>query len=84
VRSGSSYAPSGGQVHSIVNISVHPSYNPKGFDYDVAVVKIDSTNPFDKAQVVPLTESGAELEYYQPLNVYGWDSPTVSICVFFL
>lgn len=76
VRVGSSDLESGGKIHTIKKIHVHPYYEP--FDYDFALLELDEPVFLsNKVQLVKLVEQGVDLDEGTFLNATGWGTTAV-------
>ncbi|KAG6460008.1 trypsin, alkaline C-like [Manduca sexta] len=49
VRSGSTFANSGGVVHNLNSFLIHPNYNSRTRDYDIAIMRTATTIAFNNA-----------------------------------
>lgn len=79
VRVGSTFANSGGIVHSVISITVHPGYNPRTIDNDVAILRTTGIIVYDKV-VKPASIAGTSynLADNQVVWAAGWGTTFVS------
>ncbi|MGX9576713.1 serine protease [Mesorhizobium sp. f-mel] len=59
----------GGVSIEATNFVVHEDYNPKTCEHDVALVRVDSTQP---AAVIPLATASTQIAIGENLTVTGW------------
>ncbi|CAH0592690.1 unnamed protein product [Chrysodeixis includens] len=73
VRAGSSYANSGGTVYTLSSIAIHPQYNSRTMDSDVAILRTSSQITFSSV-VQPASIAGANynLGDNQVVWAAGW------------
>lgn len=81
VRVGSAYANSGGVVHSLETIVIHPDYNTRNLDNDIAILRTIQNIVYVNNAVQPALIAGS---YYnlgddQPVWAAGWGTTSVSI-----
>ncbi|XP_022821659.1 trypsin, alkaline C-like [Spodoptera litura] len=73
IRVGSSYANSGGVVHNVAQIIVHPSYNSRSLDNDIGILRSASVFSFNNnVQPASIAGSNYNLGVNQPVWAAGW------------
>ncbi|KAJ8735779.1 hypothetical protein PYW07_007399 [Mythimna separata] len=73
VRVGSSFANSGGLVHTVIGIFVHPNYNPRTIDNDVAILRTTATIVFGSVvQPAPIAGVNYNLRDNDTVIAAGW------------
>jgi secreted trypsin-like serine protease len=60
----------GGGWSQVDEVVVHDDYNPKTFENDIALIKIDGGLP--KGKIIPLADAALKLTPGQELQVTGW------------
>uniref|UniRef100_A0A2H1VSQ2 SFRICE_013565 n=1 Tax=Spodoptera frugiperda TaxID=7108 RepID=A0A2H1VSQ2_SPOFR len=72
-RVGSSLPSSGGQVHAVNGILIHPSYRPNALDFDVAVLRSATEIQFNEfVQISYIPSARYVVPDNDPLWVAGW------------
>ncbi|KAI5651529.1 trypsin domain-containing protein [Phthorimaea operculella] len=75
VRVGSSFASSGGQVHTVERLINHPQYNAATFDHDIAVVHLATFIAFNSVvQQAVIAGPNYVLNNNDPVWGIGWGS----------
>ncbi|KAM3967798.1 trypsin CFT-1-like [Aphomia sociella] len=75
VRVGSTNANSGGSVHNVNQIIIHPSYNTRTMDSDVAILRVASTFAFNNnVRAASIAGSNYNLGDNQVVWATGWGS----------
>ena len=73
VRSGSSQASAGGDLHYVSNIYDHPQYSPNNFDYDFSILKIFGRIIFNTNQKpIKLPDEDDVTAEGVMVKVFGW------------
>ncbi|XP_022821653.1 trypsin, alkaline C-like [Spodoptera litura] len=73
VRVGSNWPTSGGQVHGVNGIIIHPLYRPNSLDHDLALLRVSADIHFDNyAQPAWIPTSRYFVPDNDPLWVAGW------------
>ncbi|KAI5644995.1 trypsin domain-containing protein [Phthorimaea operculella] len=73
IRVGSTFASSGGQVHSALLLINHPQYNPSTFDNDIAVVHLATFMTFSAlVRQAQIAGPNYVLETNDPIWSIGW------------
>ncbi|XP_045509291.1 trypsin CFT-1-like isoform X1 [Colias croceus] len=75
IRVGSSFANTGGKVHNVQSIILHPYFNPGSLDSDIAILR--STKKFEfnnTVQAGVIAGSSYMLNDNQPVWAVGWGS----------
>lgn len=81
-RVGSTWANSGGVVHSVSSIINHPSYNRNTWDNDIAILRSASTIGFNNnVRAVSIAGSNYNLADNQVVWAAGWGLTSVSLFV---
>lgn len=78
---GSSFANRGGIVHTLASIAVHPKYNPRTIDNDVAILRTAGIIVFGQV-VQPASIAGSNyiLADNEVVWAAGWGTTAVSYC----
>ncbi|KAJ8736117.1 hypothetical protein PYW08_006773 [Mythimna loreyi] len=73
IRVGSTNANSGGTVHNVNQIIIHPQYNTNTNNNDIAVLRSASTFSFsNRVRAAPIAGSNYNLADNQPVWATGW------------
>lgn len=64
----------GGDVHNVAVAKIHPRYNPITYDYDVALLQLNTSIRIDDytKQEITLPFFGERLPERTPVLVSGW------------
>lgn len=82
---GSSFASSGGVVHTAQQIITHPNFNINSLDNDIALLRLASIVTFTQsAQAGFIAGTGYIVPDNHPLWVIGWGNTEVIIVWFLL
>ncbi|KAJ8932949.1 hypothetical protein NQ314_014328 [Rhamnusium bicolor] len=77
VRIGSSYVGSGGEVITVLSTIIHPNYDERTYDYDIALLSLSSSatsNVIARAIALPSTQTGPNAG--QTATITGWGALT--------
>ncbi|XP_043267826.1 trypsin-7-like [Venturia canescens] len=75
VRLGSKLYYTGGRIHEIESIEIHPNYDEITWDYDVGLLKLRETIIFsEKVQPIRLPKADCVLQAGSILEIVGWGS----------
>ncbi|KAJ8977375.1 hypothetical protein NQ317_007450, partial [Molorchus minor] len=72
VRAGSSSKSIGGEIVDIIEVILHPQYDPSTVDFDFAVCRLASPITVIDAVPVPLPEPNHPIEAGQIAHISGW------------
>lgn len=81
IRVGSSRHDSGGVVYNVTKIIRHPKHDEQTFDFDVALVRVNTPIKFTvcNSKSVKIEEKGIETPPGKMVQVTGWGAEQVSI-----
>lgn len=79
IRVGSTTAHSGGTIHGVEQVTIHPKWNKMTVDSDVAIMRTSTTITYSKAvQPAKLADSTYHLLDNEPVWAVGWGLTAVS------
>lgn len=86
VRTGSTNSDSGGRLYYTPSYKIHPKYNAKSSDYDVAYVDLKRNIQLDgtKTKAVKLIEANTAVEPGTEIVISGWGDTSVSTTSLFI
>lgn len=83
VRVGSTFANSGGVVHNVAQNILHPQYNTRNLDNDIAIVRLATTISFNnQARAGSIAGPNYNPADNQAVWAIGWGTQWVSILLF--